>query len=70
MEILSLADNDKVYAEVLNTASNHPRVKLFSFAYSFKRKNTNDSLYRCDRDKCNASITILECDRQVGDWSY
>ena len=29
MQTPSLADNDKVYAEVLNTASNHPRVNQF-----------------------------------------
>ena len=64
----SLANNDKVYAEVFNTASKHPRVKLFNFTYSLKRQNKNDSLYRCERsddNKCNASITILDCDHQV-----
>ena len=30
-----------------------------------KRKKKDDSLYRCDRDKCNSSITIQHCDRQV-----
>ena len=64
----SLANNGKVYAEVFNTASKHPRVKLFNFTYSLKRQNKNDSLFRCERsddNKCNASITILDCDHQV-----
>ena len=64
----SLTDSDKVYAEEFNTASKHPRVKLFNFTYSLKRSNRNDSLYRCERsvsNKCNASIIILDFDRQV-----
>ena len=59
------SSEEKVYAEAFNTASKHPKVKLYNFSYSLKRKNKEDSLYRCDRDKCNASITILDCDRQV-----
>ena len=59
------SSEEKVYAEALNTASKHPKVKLYNFSYSLKRKNKEDSLYRCDRDKCNASITMLDCDRQV-----
>ena len=61
MATASLIDIDEVYAEVLNTASKHPRVKLFCFLNS----SVYDIFYRCDRDKFNASITILDCNNQV-----
>ena len=41
-----LNDEEKVYAEEFNTASKHPRVKLFNFTYSLKRNNKSDSIYR------------------------
>ena len=65
MATASLVDNEKVYAEVFNTTSRHPWVKLAYFSYSLKLTNKIDSLYRFDRDSCNASIKVLDCDQQV-----
>ena len=58
----SLQEQDKVYAEkFVETTRKTPRFNLFYFTYTLKRENKNGhSLYRCDVDKCNASITILE----------
>ena len=63
----SLQDTDKVYAQnFLETSRKIPRYNLFNFTYTLKRENKNGhSLYRCDVDKCNASITILENNSQV-----
>ena len=63
----SLQETDKVYAQkFLETSRKIPRYNLFNFTYTLKRENKNGhSLYRCDVDKCNASITILENNSQV-----
>ena len=57
----SLADADKIYAEkFISSSHNKSRYVLFNFAYTLKRNNKNNSLYRCDVDKCYASITLDE----------
>ena len=62
----SLPEKDKVYAEkFVETSHKKQRYNLFNFTYVLKRQNKNDSIYRCDVDKCNASITIIDQNSQV-----